>query len=85
MKTFLALVATILLSGSCSAAPVEWSVDSGGNGHWYEAVYVPASIMWAAANAAAGSAGGYLATATSEPENQFIYSLISDDKFWRLG
>lgn len=84
-KMFLALAATILLFGSCSAALVQWSVDSGGNGHWYEAVHVPASIMWSAASDAAGSAGGYLATLTSEPENQFVYNLVSDDKFWLLA
>lgn len=71
--------------GAASAAPVQWTAAVGGNGHWYEAAYVPVSITWTAASDAATAAGGYLATLTSEPENQFVYNLISDDKFWHLS
>jgi hypothetical protein len=88
-KVFAVTVALVLLCPPgiqcASAAPVQWSTAVGGNGHWYDAVYVPTFITWTAANAACGSAGGYLATITSEPENGFVYSLISDDKFWHLS
>jgi len=88
MKTFrLATLLAFLVTGVqfASAAPVHWSATVGGNGHWYEAVHVPASVTWTAANAAAMSAGGCLATLTSESENQFVYNLISDDKFWQVS
>ena len=88
MKRIIVLTACLaLLGGIASAEPhsrVQWDVSDGGNGHWYEAVYVPTYITWTAADAAARSAGGYLATITSESENEFAYSLITDDKFWHF-
>ncbi len=53
------------------------------NGHLYEPIALPAGITWTAANAAAISSGGYLATITSAEENAFVYGLIADDdSFW---
>ena len=68
------------LSGEANAVPVQWS----GNGHWYEAVHVPAGISWTDARAAAPSIlpGGYLASINSEAENEFVFPLIDDDAFW---
>jgi hypothetical protein len=44
---------------------------------------VPAGISWTDANAAATAAGGYLATLTSEAENNFAFSLVKDvPEFW---
>jgi hypothetical protein len=43
------------------ADTVQWS----GNGHWYEAVYVPERITWLNASATATGSGGYLATLSS--------------------
>ena len=72
-----------LLAAPCVfAAPVEWSASSGGNGHWYEAVPV-SGISWATAQANAVSEDGYLATANTSEENDFIYSLVKDrPEFW---
>ena len=61
---------------------VQWSVWDGGNGHFYEAVAVPAGITWTEASEAANAAGGHLATITSEAENSFVFSLVDDDRFW---
>ncbi len=69
------LAAGLLAAGSVSAAPVQWTVASGGNGHWYETVS-SSSITWTAAKAAAESAGGHLATITSAGENAFIAALM---------
>lgn len=73
------------LTGASSAppvgepsAPVRWD----GNGHYYQAVYVSQGIGWAEARDAAQGAGGYLATPVSAVENQFVLSLVMDDKFW---
>jgi len=82
----LAMVTIVSLGGVCKAVPVEWSVDDGGNGHFYEAVVVTAGINWAYANAAAVTAGRYLATITSAEENAFVYALVSSDSsFWTVG
>jgi hypothetical protein len=70
-KLMSALAAGLLLSaGAASAAPVQWA----GNGHWYEIVSAP-GMAWADASAAAQAAGGYLATLTSQAENDFVVSL----------
>ncbi len=66
------------------AGPVQWSESRGGNGHWYEVVSVPGGITWTDAKQAAQDKGGYLATITSAEENAFVYSLVDDDRFWKL-
>jgi hypothetical protein len=65
-----------------AALPVQWPVAAGGNGHYYEAGCVPQGISWTAASNAAVLAGGYLATIASRAENQFVFSLVDDAKFW---
>jgi hypothetical protein len=62
---------------------VQWSPSSGGNGHWYLAVYVPGGINWADARAKAQALGGDLATITSAAENSFVFLRIADPIFWR--
>ncbi len=57
---------------------VQWS----GNGHYYEPVAAGAPISWAAADAAATAAGGYLVTITSQAENDFVYSLLQNPEYW---
>jgi hypothetical protein len=58
-----------LAAASASALPIQWTVGSGGNDHYYDAVSAPAGISWSQALVAAFSAGGYLATITSSAEN----------------
>ncbi len=65
---------------------IRWEIGDGGNGHLYEAIYVPEGISWAAANTAATAKDGnwHLATATSAEENSFIYNLVDENKYWRF-
>ncbi len=58
-----------------TAAAQLWPVADGGNGHAYQAVAVPELIPWTSADQAATLAGGYLATITSQAENDFVYAL----------
>jgi hypothetical protein len=68
-----------------AAGPVQWTVASGGNGHYYQAIPAPSGITWQAASNAAASLGGYLATPTNAAENDIVYSLVSgNDSFWVL-
>jgi len=54
-----------------------------GTTHYYEVVYLPdGDVTWIAAAALAEEAGGYLASATSAEESEFLFGLISDEKFW---
>ena len=65
-------------SSGASAAPIEWTVASGGNGHFYEYMGdpIPAPNDWPDQQANAEARGGYLATITSEAENRFISTVL---------
>ena len=76
-RVFLFLAfATVVLGG-----PVQWTIPSGGNGHYYEVVPASGGITWDAASAAANALGGYLATTTSVAENDFVFSLADDPAY----
>ena len=70
------------------ATPIQWSTTSGGNGHWYEFID-DEGITWDEAREDASSLYGpdaYLATITSEAENNFIFNLgIGDRPIWLGG
>jgi len=81
---FVLLIAFFLFcfASILQAIPIQWSLEDGGNEHWYEAVAVPESISWPEADVAASAAGGYLVTVTSSQENAFVFNLINDDAYW---
>jgi len=81
-KTIAILSFFICLIGTSQASLVQWNVEDGGNGHWYEAVYVSEGISWNDAESASISNGGHLATLTSAEENAFVFSLVQADHFW---
>ena len=88
MRNLLVIAVCLLLLGSglVTAAPLQWAVSDGGNGHWYEAALVQQGIMWEASKLAAENTGGYLATITSDAENNFVYGLIQGrPEFWMMG
>jgi hypothetical protein len=70
-----------LAAGSALAAPVQWSVGSGGNGHWYELIDVQFAAFGDAVAAAAaqsfGGSTGYLATVTSGAEQAFLNAAVN--------
>ena len=75
MKSVMALV----LAGSgivVAQDAVQWRVEDGGNGHWYQLV-VSGSIQWFDARDAASEAGGYLASSTSPNEDSFLVDLAN--------
>ena len=55
--------------------PVQWRVEDGGNGHWYQ---VTASITWnwQQAQDSAVARGGHLATLTSPAENAWVKEFL---------
>ena len=65
------------VSGAANALPIQWTMASGGNGHWYDVVTFNGT--WDDANSDVQSlsyngANGYLATLTSVAENDFVWS-----------
>ncbi|HVU38961.1 MAG TPA: hypothetical protein VHC95_11555 [Opitutales bacterium] len=63
----------------------EWRADSGGNGHFYEAVTSPAGITWDDAAVYAKAHGGQLAAPQSKQENAFVFNLVDTADFWMAG
>ena len=83
------LACIALIHSHASAERVRWEVAEGGNGHWYEALTgperfpgLPRPISWTDADLDARARGGYLATITSEAENEFVFSLIDEPLYW---
>jgi len=48
--------------------PIQWQIEDGGNGHWYQLV-LEGHPSWTQAKLFAEQRGGYLATLTSQAEN----------------
>jgi len=83
MATLLAIGSPLQTAPHASAEAIQWRVEDGGNGHWYEPVLAPpGGFTWDEAAAAASAAGGYLATLTSAEENAFVFSLVQDSQYW---
>ena len=74
-----AAIGVLCITASATAAPVEWSTASGGNGHWYELVVSSSSLTWYEAKTAAEAKGGYLVTVTSQAETDFIVSELGGE------
>ena len=75
MRKFVGFLVVLLVFGwssGASAVPIEWTVGTGGNGHFYEAVDLGTAISWDDAKVLAEAAGGYLATITSAEEDAWV-------------
>jgi hypothetical protein len=57
-------------------AAVQWRVEDGGNGHWYQLVTLPGEIRatWDRGDESARERGGYLVTINTDIENAFVSS-----------
>jgi hypothetical protein len=80
MRLLAAAVGGVVLSGASSAHAqdaVQWRVEDGGNGHWYQFVRGEVDICWTDAEQLSIGAGGHLVSVTSAIENQFVLSLIT--------
>ena len=91
VMTGAAVTATLLLTGLTSTADaqdaVQWRVEDGGNGHWYQIVIDP-DVTWAKARENAETSDGHLVTLTSMAENTWVYKTLGVDdwdQFWSGG
>lgn len=77
MKLSTILCSAVSLSQYVSATPVQWAVDQGGNGHFYQVVVVPGGVSWPEARDMAISMGGMLVEISDQSENAFVTGLAA--------
>ncbi|MEE2907903.1 MAG: lectin-like protein, partial [Planctomycetota bacterium] len=58
-------------------APVQWKVEDGGNGHWYQAI-VHDEITYQEAQDQAVAVGGQLTSLTSQEESDYVTNFIAN-------
>ena len=63
----------------CPGSAVQWRVEDGGNGHWYQFRRLPLNHCWTQARNMCEADGGHLATITSAPENNLLRSLTIEN------
>ena len=69
--------------GTYTRLPVESYTNSKGVTHWYEVVEIPdGNVSWLTTAYLAQLSGGYLVCPETSDENQFVFSLISDESYW---
>ena len=81
MKFTQALSVAVAAGSICSgvtaqSTAVQWTVASGGNGHWYDVV-IHEPISWETARLSAEAKGGYLATPVTAAENLFVSNVVA--------
>ena len=80
----LGVVSSIAIASVTTAQnAVQWRVEDGGNGHWYELVVSGSTVAWSTADANARTRGGLLACITSAAENSFVRSINPTNSTWR--
>jgi hypothetical protein len=72
-----------VVSAAVAGEAVQWRVEDGGNGHWYQ--FVPQNFRWVEADALARGQAGYLATITSANEHAFVSGVNADRAAWLGG
>jgi hypothetical protein len=86
MKTLIQAAVVTLSAASAAQAQqaVQWRVEDGGNGHWYQVVEQGAAC-WESARVEAQSQGGHLATLTSVQEDAWLRDRLPDVPWYFLG
>ena len=69
------VVSMIVASQAKAGDAVQWRVEEGGNGHWYQAKPLEADC-WDQSRLLAQNSGGYLATINSSSENLLVFALV---------
>ena len=70
-----------LVVGWAGAQPEPWQHPDG-TIHYYHALAAPGGVTWFAARDLALDNGGYLATLTSQTENDFVFGLVDSSIYW---
>lgn len=77
----------VAFPSSCLSAPSQWTISSGGNGHFYDRVAPPEGVTWTEARDEATAStflgeSGHLVTVNSEEEWNFIIETFPQDWTW---
>ena len=70
-----AVAAAVTANGALAGDAVQWRVEDGGNGHWYQFFETANPRTWQAARDWAYTTGGHLVTITTAQEQAFIISI----------
>jgi hypothetical protein len=81
----MAVTAAVTANGALAGDAVQWRVADGGNGHWYKVKANTQQLTWFEARDIADSQGGYLATATSASEAEWIGVIAALPEAWSAG
>ena len=66
--------------GLAEATPIQWASVDGGNDHWYDVINTGSKITWEQARDEAQSNGWHLVTITSVEEDDFVASVLNNQK-----
>jgi hypothetical protein len=72
-KSFGVLSSLAIAAGASAQDAVQWRLEDGGNGHWYQ--FDPVIRHWPDARAVAEGRGGHMATVTSSAEQLFARAM----------
>ncbi|MDP7069834.1 MAG: hypothetical protein QF561_00620 [Phycisphaerales bacterium] len=72
--------ALLAAAGMAHGQAVQWAVEDGGNGHWYERTYQPSEITWHEARAIAQTRGGESVIFDTIEERMFINDHFVDNQ-----
>ena len=82
----LAVTAAVTANGALAGDAVQWRVEDGGNGHWYQGVGYPTQgVSWTAAREDASIHGAELVTFESLAESSWVFSaIVAQESMWNL-
>ena len=74
-------------SETCAAGnyPVQWRIEDGGNGHWYQRLTPVTNVSWSQASNRCESLGGHLATVPTPSEDAFVRSVVGNTEVFLGG
>ena len=87
-KKMMAVVSSALAVSAASHAQeaVQWRLEDGGNGHWYQLRLAGYPATWDSCRSASDMIGGHLATLTSAEEHAFVGSYAAQfPSGWSAG
>jgi hypothetical protein len=74
LSRYMTGVLLCLTANNVFAERLQWKVEDGGNGHYYEGF--DANVIWSQANKLAKALGGHLVTITSDAENRWVFDNV---------
>jgi hypothetical protein len=76
------VAAVMIASQTMAGDAVQWRVEDGGNGHWYEVSNLGPTMTGDSARQHAADRGGYLLSITSLEEDNFVQTIVTDLNVW---